>query len=107
MRYCEKSIRDVCNSNEEILMRFYKHMIETRIKAEPEYRPYTHNKYVKPDMYIPGFDFKDVFESFEDGDYVFLTYNREGPFPKNIIHNIYNYSAQHYLLLKIKNDVFI
>lgn len=92
MRYCEKSISDVCSSNAQKLMTIYHHMISTRKKAEPEYRPYTHNKYVKPDMYIPGFDFKDVFDGFEDGDYVFLTYNWEGPFEKNIIHNIYNYS---------------
>ena len=92
MKYCEKSIRDVCSSNKEILTLFYKKMISTRKKAEPEYRPYTHNIYVQPDMYIPGFDFKDVFDSFEDGDYVFLTYNWEGPFEKNIIHNVYKYS---------------
>lgn len=92
MKYCEKSIREVCDTNAEILMTIYRHMITTRQKADPEYRPYTHNKYVKPDMYIPGFDFTDVFDSFEDGDYVFLTYNWEGPFEKNIIHNIYNYS---------------
>lgn len=92
MKYFEKSVKDVCTTNEEILRKIYDNMIKTRSRADVEYRPYTHNKYIIPDMYLPGIDFKTIFDDFEDGDYAFVTYNWEGPFEKYMIHNIYNYS---------------
>jgi len=91
MKYCEKSIRTTCKSNEEILRTIYNNMMIKRQRETLKYRPITENKYLT-DIHLPGVDFSKVFTEFEDGDYAFITYDAEGPFEKDLIHNVYNFS---------------
>lgn len=92
MKYCERSIREVCGCNAEILKVIYNNMKRTRQRGILKYRPITDNRYLADD-YLPGVDFSKVFDEFEDGDYAFITYEAEGPFEKNLIHNVYHFSA--------------
>ena len=44
MRYCEKSIRENCRTNAEIIRKIYDHMFEIRGKSKVCYRPFTYYK---------------------------------------------------------------
>ena len=92
MKYCEKSIRETTASNAEILKTIYSNMMKTRGRAEVEYRPHTDNPYMLNDIYLPGIDFTALFDSFEDGDFAFITYEWKGAFEKLMIQNLYKFS---------------
>ena len=71
MKYCEKSIREVCNSNEEILRKIYENMIETRPAKPVRYEPCTLNEYVS-DKLVVELDFKQIYPEAQDGDFAFM-----------------------------------
>lgn len=92
MKYCEKSIREVCNSNEEILRKIYEHMIETRPIREVRYEPCTLNKY-SADKLLVGLDFKEIYPEFEDGDFVFMASGYDSNEDMELIHCVKNHLA--------------
>jgi len=91
MKYCEKSIRDVCDSNKKILDVIYKKMIESRPKENVIYHPYTVTKLV-PDKNLIGVDFKDYFSEFQDGDFAFLAYGYDSQEDCEMIYNLFRHS---------------
>ena len=91
MKYCDKSIHKSCFSNEQILRKIYENMIKTRQPGQLKYRALTQNEYLY-DVYLPGVDFTQLFQQFEDGDYAFITFAAEGPFEKRVILNVYKSS---------------
>ncbi|MGN1059170.1 MAG: glycoside hydrolase family 105 protein [Clostridia bacterium] len=87
MRYCERSVRESCASNEEILRRIYDRMLEQRQPDVVTYRPFT--VYDDVDLvHNPGADFSKFFPDFEDGDYAFITSDMDGIFERRMVYNV-------------------
>jgi len=87
MKYCERSIRDEERSNEQILRKIYDHMLERRQKGEVLYRPFTYFKQLDV-IHKAGTDFSEIFVDYKPGDYVFLTFDADGLFEKEMTINV-------------------
>ena len=87
MKYCERSIRQRCKNNEEIIRAIYDRMISERQPDTVRYIPFT--VYDNVDMiHNPGVDFGKVFPDFQEGDYAFITCDMDGIFEREMIYNI-------------------
>ncbi len=87
MKYCEKSIRSVCSSTEEIVRRIYDKMISERPAKEVIYRPFTPDEKLNL-VHRPTADFGDFYPDFSDGDYAFITSDVDWAFDFDIVYNI-------------------
>jgi len=87
MKYCEKSIRQRCKTNGEIIRAIYDKMLSERQPNTVRYIPFT--VYEGVDMiHKPGMDFTKVFPDFQAGDYVFITCDMDGVFEREMIYNV-------------------
>ncbi len=87
MKYCKKSIKDVAFSNRETVKKIYDHMIQTRKKGKVYYRPFTY--YEKMNIiHKAGPDFSEIFPSYEEGDYAFISVDADVAFSREMVINV-------------------
>ena len=87
MRYCEKSIKEVCGTNAEIVRKIYDHMFETRGISKVCYRPFPYYKEMDI-IHKAGPDFSQIFPEYEVGDYAFISVDADGPYDRELIINV-------------------
>ncbi len=87
MRYCEKSIKDTASSNEEIIRKIYDHMLATRKKGKVYYRPFTYFEEMNV-IHKAGPDFAEIFPSYEEGDYAFISVDADVDYGREMVINV-------------------
>lgn len=87
MNYCEKSIKQVTSSNEDIVRTVYGNMSKARKKSKVIYRPFTY--YKEMDFVMKGGpDFSEIFPSYTAGDYAFISIDADGMYDRNLTINV-------------------
>ncbi len=87
MQYCDHSIKEVASSNEQILRIVYENMLKLRRKSRVIYRPFTYFPQLDV-IHKAGADFRQIFPEHRDGDYVFLGFEADGAYERELIMNV-------------------
>ncbi len=86
-RYCERSIKEVCATNKEIIQKIYDHTMMLRENVPVSYRPLTVNSYVNI-VHNPGIDFAEFFSEYQEGDYAYFACYMDGIYEREMLINV-------------------